>query len=84
MENKEESLRLSAREVPLIDAPWLNNALDQQASYRNDDTIKIIKTTGPLMKKNQQQQQKQKQAVLKRKNDDSNGTDSDSNKKAKQ
>lgn len=79
VEDKEESLRLSAREVPLIDAPWLNNALDQQASYRNDDTVKIIKTTAPVIKKSQQQQK-----VLKRKNEDDNSTDNDSNKKVKQ
>jgi hypothetical protein len=80
VENKEESLRLSAREVPLIDAPWLNNALDQQASYKNEDTMKIIKTTAPIVKKNQQQQQ---QKTLKRKNEDDGNMDNTLNKRVK-
>ncbi|KAK4511966.1 uncharacterized protein ATC70_003965 [Mucor velutinosus] len=66
MENKEESLRLSAQEIPCIDAPWLTNALQQQpvVVYRSDATIKTLKTTGPPPKQKNQQKQQQ----LKRKN----------------
>ncbi|KAL9538668.1 hypothetical protein MBANPS3_010762 [Mucor bainieri] len=70
MENKEEALRLSAQEIPCIDAPWLTSALQHQqpvVTYRSDATIKTLKTTGPPPKqKNQQKQQQQQQ--LKRKN----------------
>lgn len=66
MENKEESLRLSAQEIPCIDAPWLTNALQQHpvAVYRSEATIKTLKTTGPPPKQKNQQKQQQ----LKRKN----------------
>jgi len=59
MENKEESLRLSAQDIPCIDAPWLTNALQQPVVYRSD-TIKTLKTTGPPPKQKQQQQLKRK------------------------
>ncbi|GAN10566.1 hypothetical protein MAM1_0370c10109 [Mucor ambiguus] len=66
MENKEESLRLSAQDIPAIDAPWLINALQQQpvVAYQSNATIKTLKTTGPPPKQKNQQKQQQ----LKRKN----------------
>jgi hypothetical protein len=84
MENKEEALRLTAKDIPLIDAPWLNNALDQPATFKTD-SVKLLKTTAPIIKKNQQQ--KQQAPTLKRKADDqsssSSTADSSSNKKLK-
>ncbi|OBZ90131.1 hypothetical protein A0J61_01819 [Choanephora cucurbitarum] len=57
MENKEESLRLSARDLPLVEAPWLENALTRNINYIGD-TTKTLMTTVPIVKKNQQQSQK--------------------------
>ncbi|KAI8638755.1 hypothetical protein BD408DRAFT_422504 [Parasitella parasitica] len=81
MEDKEESLRLSAREIPCIDAPWLKNALEQPVTYR-PNTIKRLKTTAPVVKKKgqPQQQKQQQQQQLKRKNQDDLET---TNKKSK-
>lgn len=47
MEDKEESLRLSTRDIPLINAPWLSNALTNLdlVHYNTTDTIKTLKTT---------------------------------------
>ncbi|KAI8069775.1 uncharacterized protein B0P05DRAFT_550827 [Gilbertella persicaria] len=64
MENKEESLRLSAKEIPLVDAPWLENALNRPVNYIGD-TTKTLKTTAPDKKQQQQ---------LKRKADTENGS----------
>ncbi|KAI8375829.1 hypothetical protein BD560DRAFT_326605, partial [Blakeslea trispora] len=57
MENKEESLRLSARDLPLVEAPWLENALTRKIDYIGD-TTKALMTTVPVVKKNKQQDQK--------------------------
>ncbi|GAA5799169.1 hypothetical protein HPULCUR_004579 [Helicostylum pulchrum] len=46
MENKEESLRLIAKDIPFIEAPWLNNALNQPAQFMHDN-VKILKTVAP-------------------------------------
>lgn len=85
MENNEEALRLTANDIPLIDAPWLNNALDQPATFKTNN-VKVLKTTAPLMKRNQQQKQpKQETPTLKRKADDqSTSASSNVNKKSKQ
>lgn len=47
MEDKEESLRLSTKDIPFIDAPWLSNALlhPEIVKYNTIDTIKTLKTT---------------------------------------
>ncbi|KAI7890958.1 uncharacterized protein EV154DRAFT_398104, partial [Mucor mucedo] len=47
MEDKEESLRLSAQEVPLIEAPWLSNALEQKVHFIGEN-VKILKTVAPI------------------------------------
>jgi hypothetical protein len=60
MEDKEESLRLSTRDIPLINAPWLSNALSNidLVRYNTADTIKTLKTT--VGNKKEQQQLKRK------------------------
>lgn len=63
LENKEESLRLSAKDIPLIDAPWLTNALNQQVHFAHDN-VKILKTVAPI------KAPKQQQKTLKRKADE--------------
>ncbi|KAI9481454.1 MAG: hypothetical protein EXX96DRAFT_566801 [Benjaminiella poitrasii] len=78
IQDKEESLRLSAKEVPSIEAPWLSNALSNPAYYRPDN-VKTLKTTTPIVKKNQQQNSKD----LKRKVDADTDTDSNNRKKSK-
>lgn len=76
MENKEESLRLSTREIPFVDAPWLNNALDQKVDFIHDN-VKILKTVAPMKEPKKPQQQQ----TLKRKADDD--PVEDTNKKLK-
>ncbi|KAI8068831.1 hypothetical protein BDF21DRAFT_425594 [Thamnidium elegans] len=74
MENKEESLRLIAKDIPFIEAPWLNNALNQPARFMHDN-VKILKTVAPIKLQNN---------TLKRKADDQEATlDDNNNKKPK-
>lgn len=75
MEDKEESLRLSAQEVPLLDAPWLSNALNQKIHFIGD-SVKILKTVAPI------KTPKKQQPSLKRKADDIDLSSTD-NKKLK-
>lgn len=74
MENKEESLRLTAKDIPFIEAPWLNNALNQPAQFMHEN-VKILKTVAPTKPQND---------TLKRKAEDSKATlDNSNNKKPK-
>lgn len=74
MEDKEESLRLTAKDIPFIDAPWLNNALDQHAHFIHDN-VKILKTVAPI-----KAPKKQQQSLKRKADDDDQNTD---NKKLK-
>lgn len=58
-EEKEEKLRLQSKDIPFIDAPWLQNALTQKAHFLPGN-IKVLKTQAPVIDKNQQQQQNKK------------------------
>jgi hypothetical protein len=60
VEDKEEKLRLFAKDIPFVDAPWLQNALSQKPHFLTDN-VKVLKTEAPIIVKNTNNKRKPEQ-----------------------
>lgn len=78
VEDKEEKLRLLAKDIPFVDAPWLQNALTRPPHFITEN-IKTLKTVAPIVNKPSQKQQNE----MKRKADTPPQTDQHSKKMKK-
>ena len=80
MENKEETLRLIAKDIPFVDTPWSQNPLLNPPPFIRE-SVKILQTVAPTPKTKDQKieekkikyenKQKQVQQTNKRKGDPS-------------
>ncbi|EIE91911.1 hypothetical protein RO3G_16622 [Rhizopus delemar RA 99-880] len=50
VENKEDSLLFDAKQVPMVEAPWLRNSIGELPKYETN-YVKTIETTVPIVTK---------------------------------